>query len=292
MSARTGLCTIRDGQLAMTDATYTLVITGDGSYTLYLPEFDEHMHSLSGAYEEALLKHVGPSGILERKKSALQVLDVGFGLGYNSLALLAELERCGYRGAVTVVALEQDRSLADALTSIRFYDFRERLYVSLKEAYLRGSSTAGNASISVLFGDARSRVMPLPGNTFDAVFFDPFSPSRNPELWSVDFFRQVYRTMNDQAVLTTYSSAPQVRAALREAGFLIGRGPSVGGKREGTLASKSSIVPELTAHDMAMVMAGGRGVPYRDPDLNADRETIRGWRRDEMKRLRSKTSDQ
>jgi len=276
----------------MTHATYKLVKTGDGSYTLYLPEFDEHMHSLSGAYEEALLKHVRPSGILDRKKSALQVLDVGFGLGYNTLALLAELEGSGYRGAVTVAALEQDRSLADALTSVRFDDFRERLYAIIKEAYRRGLSTAGNVSISVLFGDARGRVMPLPGKIFDAVFFDPFSPSRNPELWSVDFFRQVYRTMNDQAVLTTYSSAPQVRAALREAGFLIGRGPSVGGKREGTLASKSSIVPELTAADMAMVMAGGRGVPYRDPQLNADRETIRRWRRDEMKRLRSTASDQ
>ncbi len=274
----------------MTDAADTLVMTGDGTYTLYLPEYDEHMHSLSGAYEEALLKHVLPSGILERKKSALQVLDVGFGLGYNTLALLAELERTAYQGVVTIVALEQDRSLIAALTSIRFDDYRARLYASLQDAYIGGSSTAGKFSVSVLFGDARNVIISLHDEAFDAVFFDPFSPSRNPELWSVDFFRQIYRTMNDQAMLTTYSSAPQVRAALRETGFFIGRGPSVGGKREGTIASKSSIMPELTDHDM--VMSGRGGVPYRDPELNADRETIREWRRDEMKRLRSNVIDQ
>ncbi|MBP7734716.1 MAG: hypothetical protein KA369_01960 [Spirochaetes bacterium] len=276
----------------MTDPAHFLVKTGDGSYTLYLPEYDEHMHSLSGAYEEALLKHVRPSGILGLNKSALQVLDVGFGLGYNTLALLAELERAGYLGVVTVFSLERDRSLAAALASITFDDDRGRLYTALQKAYIGGSSTAGSASISVLFGDARENVRPLPDEAFDAVFFDPFSPSRNPELWSVDFFRQIYRTMNDQAVLTTYSSAPQVRSALLEAGFLIGRGPSVGGKREGTIASKSNIIPEITAHDMALLMANKRAVPYRDPELSADRETIRGRRSDEMKQFHSEINDQ
>lgn len=264
-----------------------MVKTGDGSYTLYLHDYDEHMHSLSGAYEEALLKHVRPSRILNANKTMLHVLDVGFGLGYNILALLVEIERVGYRGTLTIVSLEKERSLLPALRSIRFDDSRDRIYSSIQRAYITGSCDINSVSISVLFGDARKLILPLPDNTFDAVFFDPFSPSRNPELWSVDLFREIYRSMNDNAVLTTYSSASQVRAALLEAGFLIGRGPAVGGKREGTLAAKTGIITVLPDDDMEQHLSNSRAVPYRDPHLDAGRETILNERIDEIKRSRS-----
>ena len=57
-----------------------LIETGDGSATLFLDEYEQAMHSSSGAYEEAVLKHVIPSGILLKEKKELYVLDVGFGL--------------------------------------------------------------------------------------------------------------------------------------------------------------------------------------------------------------------
>ena len=65
-----------------------LIKTDDGTATLFLDEYDQAMHSTSGAYEEALFKHVLPSMILDKKKEILTVLDVGFGLGYNVLSLI------------------------------------------------------------------------------------------------------------------------------------------------------------------------------------------------------------
>ncbi len=271
----------------MDDPRYTIVPTQDGSYTLYLHEYEEHMHSLSGAYEEALLKHVRPSGILSRNKASLQVLDVGFGLGYNILALMVELKRIEFQGAISVISLEKEQSLLPAIRSIRFDDPRDELYAIIQNAYSNGSSNFANASISVIFGDARKVILSLPGDAFDAVFFDPFSPSRNPELWSVDYFRHIYRIMNNDAVLTTYSCAPQVRGALLEAGFIIGRGPAVGGKREGTLAAKTASIPQLPAGDMELLMNNKRSVPYRDRHLSAGKETILDERSAEIRRLRS-----
>ncbi len=271
----------------MENARYTIVKTGDGSYTLYLHDYDEHMHSLSGAYEEALLKHVRPSGIIDKKNSTLHVLDVGFGLGYNILALLVELERIGYSGNLLISSLEKERSLLPALRSIRFDDYRDNLYSFIQNAYINGSCATGRTTIYMFFGDAREHIRTLPDNTFDAVFFDPFSPSRNPELWSVDLFKNVYRSMNEAAVLTTYSSAPQIRAALLESGFIIGRGPSVGGKREGTLAAKTGIIAALPDADRELFLSNRRAIPYRDPHLACGRETILKERSEEIKRLRS-----
>ena len=276
----------------MDDTSYKIVPTGDGSYTLYMPEYDEHMHSLSGAYEEALLKHVHPSGILMQNKKQLQVLDVGFGLGYNILALIEELSKNRYVGRLSVISLEMNRSMLPALESIQFHNSRDNAYAFIKQAYRNGTARREETTISLLFGDARSTVRSLPDESCDAVFFDPFSPSRNPELWSVDFFKQMYRVMKGTAVLTTYSSAPQVRKALLEVGFTVGRGPSVGGKREGTLAAKTGIIAPLAAGDIAALQGSTRAVPYRDRDLSGDKASILERRRNEvrMKRLEKKSS--
>lgn len=271
----------------MDNPGYTIVRTNDGSCTVYLHEYEEHMHSLSGAYEEALLKHVYPSGILRRDTSSLRVLDIGFGLGYNILALIAELQKTEYRGTLTIVSFEKDRSLLPALHAIEFEETLGNIYRFIQDAYRNGSSHDGNMSISLMFGDARQSVLAMPFDQFDAVFFDPFSPSRNPELWSVDFFSQIHRLMADDAILTTYSSAPQIRAAMIDAGFVIGKGPSVGGKREGTIASKTNVIPVFPPGFIDELHTNIRAVPYRDPDFTSDKETILHRRRKEITLLRA-----
>ncbi|MBN1495797.1 MAG: hypothetical protein JXA07_03455 [Spirochaetes bacterium] len=248
------------------------------------------MHSLSGAYEEALLKHVRPSGILERETDSLSVLDVGFGLGYNVLALIASLLEVGYKGKLSVVSLERDRKLLPFLEQIVFSDQRDEIYSVIRSAYSKGCLRSNSLSLDILFGDARSFVRSLPDGAYDAIFFDPFSPARNPELWSFHFFREMFRLMNESAILTTYSSAPQVRGALTAVGFIIGRGPAVGGKREGTLASKTDLIAPLSKIDMAALTDNIRSVPYRDEHLSEDPGLILERRKREIRALREQRS--
>lgn len=275
-----------DGEKNVTG--HALVLTGDGSYTLFLPEYNEHMHSLSGAYEEALLKHIQPSGILAKKTEHLMVLDVGFGLGYNILALIVSLNEKKFPGRLSVISLEKDRTLLPDLRRITFADGRNEVYSFIRDAYMNGTGTRGPFSIDVKFGDARTAVRSLPDAAFDAVFFDPFSPSRNPELWSVDFFREMSRLMNDASILTTYSSAPQIRGALFEAGFIVGRGPSVGGKREGTLAAKTAVIPPLSAEERDILNRNVHSTPYRDEQLSGDPTSVLERRKGEMGILRDR----
>jgi tRNA U34 5-methylaminomethyl-2-thiouridine-forming methyltransferase MnmC len=97
-----------------------LTPTGDGSLTVHSDEYEQAMHTLSGAREESLLKHVIPSRVLERDGPVLHVLDVGFGIGYNVLVLLEEFltNRKGRR--LEVVSLEKEAPPPEMLKSIDF----------------------------------------------------------------------------------------------------------------------------------------------------------------------------
>jgi tRNA U34 5-methylaminomethyl-2-thiouridine-forming methyltransferase MnmC len=266
---------------------YRLIKTADGTFTLHANAYDEQMHSLSGAYEEALLKHVYPSRVLDSHPLGIQVLDVGFGLGYNVLALIVEYSRRGCGGGLSIVSLEKERSLSSILDLILFHDDRDAPYSLIKAAYSTGSAQKDDVSIRMEFGDARRAVKRLSVIGFDAVFLDPFSPSKNPELWSVEFFKELYRLTNGAGIITTYSSAPQVRAAIHEAGFNIGRGPSVGGKREGTIASKGPVAAPLSDDELIELRLNPRSVPYRDRTLSDDPHTIRARRTDEIRKQKA-----
>ena len=71
----------------------------------------------------------------------------------------------------------------------------------------------------------------LEDNIYDIVYFDAFSPVSQPELWSEDIFRRLYRTMRQSAILTTYSSKGLVKQGMRSAGFQVQRLPGPGHKR-------------------------------------------------------------
>ncbi len=267
-------------------------MTGDGSVTVYSDEYGQTMHSSSGAYDEALRKHVIPSRLMERTDDVLRVLDVGFGLGYNVLALLETFRVSGTSRRVEIISLEKDRSAAPVFSAIRFDDSRDDLYACILRAFHDGSCLWEGNTARVLFGDARRTLLSVPdGPFFHAVFHDPFSPSKNPELWTVDFFRQVYSRMMTDGTLTTYSAAPQIRGALLDAGFSLLRGPSVGGKREGTIAVKRSAADDVDGIRDELKY-NYKAIPYRDPDFCSRREDILSGRIDEMAQARLKEGRQ
>lgn len=251
-----------------------LITTGDGSATLFLDEYDQAMHSTSGAYEEAMLKHVLPSRILEKKKNSLRVMDIGFGLGYNVLALIDRFSLVGTNSVLNIISVEKDKSFSGYMDSVRFNDRRDHIYEKIKKAYSDGSVEFENFTLQILFGDARDSLHKISGLKFDAVFQDPFSPAKNPELWTVEYFRLLSGLMNEDAILTTYSSAGHIRMAMIEAGFIVGKGPSVGQKREGTLAALTDVITILDCERMLEIRENPKSEPYRDTGLNLTRDMI------------------
>ena len=244
-----------------------IVRTEDGSYTLISPVYGEPYHSLTaGAVTECLVKFVGPSRILERcsLKEEVRILDVGFGLGYNTAVALTEIRKISKEVRVEVVAL--DVRIPEEIPPLPepYGEIHGRMIGSLPEWEWE------NMRVRLVLGDARETLKKLSGFGADAVFHDPFSPFKNPELWTLDLLKLVKDTMSEEGMWTSYTSALPVRRTLLDLGFRVGESRPVGRRKGGTVASLKGEVPPLPHEEERKLLESPYSVPLRDPYLSWD----------------------
>lgn len=116
--------------------------------------------------------------------------------------------------------------------------------------------------------DARETVVNLRG-TYDFIFLDAFTPQKLPTLWSVEFFKELFRLLSDNGNLTTYSNSAAIRNGMIEAGFFVGKTPG------GTIAYKNyNLVKEPLDEKSKGLLKTKAGIPYYDPGLNSTKEEI------------------
>ena len=212
-------------------------LTADNSETFMNEQVGESYHSHTGAVEEALKKYAIPCKIKEVAKTGkLRILDVCFGMGYNSaMAIDVALEE-NPNCEIEVIGLELDPEIIEKIQEVNPPIKYFQHYKKIKPNNLE--FTNGNVKVKVLLGDARERSKELPNDFFDAVFFDPFSPKTAPDMWTVEFFEQMYRVMKSTAVLATYSCARMARDNMSKAGLMYDDGPILGRRGPGTIATK------------------------------------------------------
>ncbi len=205
------------------------VKTQDGSYTVFNEEADEHYHSISGALEESLEKHINAIGV----EDGFCILDFCFGLGYNSIAATKTHRN------LKIIGLENDIEIVKAIQILEvpkeiqnefdaFRDISEKLEIT----------DENNNTIKLIIGDALQTIDQLPNEYFERVFFDPFSPQKQPEMWSEEIFQKVYRKMKPGGKLSTYSCAKWIRQNMINAGFKVLDGPVVGRKNPASIGVK------------------------------------------------------
>ncbi len=220
-----------------------LVETEDGSFTARSTQFDECYHSTrDGALRESLKKHVEPAfSLIDSSKESVTILDICFGLGYNTLATLLHLRRLDPEPRVRIFSPEFDESLVRSLARFPYPDALERYRPVVEAIAEKGVYEEGRVRIEVCFGDAREYLRTT-GERFDIVYQDPFSPRKNPMLWTKEYFGELARRLTPDAIVTTYSSATPVRLAMAENALHIYRPPD-SSVRPGTIASPSADLP-------------------------------------------------
>jgi queuine tRNA-ribosyltransferase len=224
-----------------------VVLTRSGAPAMRDRISGEVMHPIVGPRVEAAALYVGPSRLRERllepNPLPLRLLDVGLGAGSNAVAAW-QLSQSFTAPARRLEIVSFDRSLA-AL---------ERALEPAHRAAFGFDGAAGDAAAALIRehrsesarSDWRLHVGELPGTLSresepraEVVFWDPFSPRENPNLWGMSAFRALFRCCHERVSVHTYSGATAMRAALLLAGFAVGEGePTVAGKRT-TVAARA-----------------------------------------------------
>ena len=245
------------------DELHTMTLSEDGSYTAYSKEYDEHYHSTKdGALYESLVKHVNPAFKLKQNQEEINILDICFGLGFNTLATLLYHKQNSLTSKIKIYSPELDATLVKSLNSFtfpqEFEEFRHIIEAIVKDGVYEDK----DFYVEVFLGDAREYIKKFE-NRFDIVYQDAFSPSSNPTLWTKEYFSDIKHGIKNDGVVTTYSIALATRLALYENSFNIYIN-SGEGYRKATVASLSKL-DEFELVDMEhKISCNPDAAPLRD----------------------------
>ena len=75
-------------------------------------------------------------------------------------------------------------------------------------------------------------------NQFDVIYFDAFSPTSQPELWTNSIFQLMYNALKNDGILVTYCAKGIVKRTIKSVGFSLETLQGPKGKREMIRARK------------------------------------------------------
>ena len=201
----------------------------DGSHTLYVPELDEHYHSVNGAVNESMHVFID-AGLNQIQKSEVRILEFGFGTGLN--ALLTAINSKGR--AIHYHTLEKypvENSIIEKLNYSGLFDEEyAQVYNKLHQVgWEREELVKENFFITKRKCDFKDIELE---NEYDLIYFDAFAPDVQPNLWTKEIFAKAYNALVSGGIITTYCAKGVVRRTMQDLGFVMERLPGPIGKRE------------------------------------------------------------
>jgi tRNA U34 5-methylaminomethyl-2-thiouridine-forming methyltransferase MnmC len=211
-----------------------IILTSDGSKTIYSSLFDATYHSRHGAVSES--RHIFVKNGLQYVhecfgKNEIAILEVGFGTGLNSLLSLEYASQ--HQLTIDYSAIDKHIVPPEILERM---DYEKELrkeyssYFSLIHSVSWGEKHLLHPSFSILKTVADFKEYSINGS-FDLVYFDAFSPRQVPDMWTKAVFEKLYQSMLHQSVLVTFCAQGQFKRDLKAAGFKVERLPGAPGKR-------------------------------------------------------------
>lgn len=218
-----------------------VVTTADGSKTLFDPESGENYHSKHGAVGES--KHVFIGMGLKHVVEAMGVqhpciFEVGFGTGLNFLlsanwAMQSGVSMDYYAVEVAPISLETLTELhyKELVSTSLWYDFKNHYDLIFNEL----SSINSSINLKVFVQQIQSMNASL---EVDVVYFDAFSATHQPEMWTPEILSQVIGYLRSGGIFVTYSITGELKRCLKSLGCTIEKLPGAPGKREMLRATK------------------------------------------------------
>jgi tRNA U34 5-methylaminomethyl-2-thiouridine-forming methyltransferase MnmC len=238
---------------------YRLERQKSGALAVYNTAYAETMHPGAGPWAEANALYVQGSALAAlllgggaqeagrrgaaHRDAPLVLFDVGLGAAANALAAVTCRDELARRGArprpLHLVSFEAElEALAFTLAEADALGYPRGQEPLLRDLLRDGRAERDGLRWEVRVGDFRRRIEEEPERA-EVIYFDPFSPRANPELWSLETLEALHRCRPRAGGtrLVTYSTAFGTRAGLLLAGFFVGEGPLPQARRAGTCAT-------------------------------------------------------
>lgn len=222
-----------------------IILTGDGSHSISVPELNVAYHSIYGAIQESL--HVCiESGFLFKIKQLpdnhIRIFEVGFGTGLNALLTLIEAEKTKttvYYEAIELYPLNQKEftslnycgqlnrtDLQPVFQEFHTCEWENEIAITENFILLKRHHDLLNAERQGGLAHLKSV------KHFELIYFDAFAPNAQPEMWAKEVFDKMYALLDPGGILVTYCSKGDVRRAMIAAGFEVEKLPGPPKKRE------------------------------------------------------------
>ncbi len=220
-----------------------LIITKDGSHSLFSQKHGVSYHSKFGAIQETQHVFIDAGFRFKIPTSSLSILGIGFGTGLN--ALMTFLESKKHNIDINYVGIEAYPLSIETINEFNFSEILkedESIYRNIHELDWEKSHALNDhfqlTKMKMLIEDIDFK------NQFDIIYFDAFGPGAQPDLWEVPILQKMYDALKTNGVLTTYCAKGSVKRGLKKVGFTIEALPGPPGKREMTRAVKVDL-PEI-----------------------------------------------
>lgn len=237
---------------------YELVRLRNGAHSVRSHSHGETMHPGLGPEAEAETLYVTQLRLVERLRAhegEFVIWDVGLGAAANALTVLRATREVS--APVRLVSFEHTfeplRFALNQHSALGYFAGYEPVMdlllaenrVEFQNGRQRVRWECHLADFPSLLRQPHARELPKP----HVILFDPWSPAKNPAMWSAPLFADVFNSLDPArpCVLPTYSRSTMTRVALLLAGFWVGAGRAAGRKEQTTIAANT---PELIAEPL------------------------------------------
>lgn len=211
-----------------------VVKTKDNSSTLFVPELDQHYHSMHGAMQESMHVFIDAGLYLYKNSdSPVHILEIGFGTGLNALLTAIEADKLNLQ--IDYTALEKYPLTVDEMLQLNYGEVVENEKAKKLLFDLHDVKWEEKIKVEESFTLRKHKTDIKAYSTseeYDLIYFDAFAPSAQPDLWTVEVFEHMYTSLKTGSVLVTYCVKGDVRRAMKAAGFEVEKIPGPPGKRE------------------------------------------------------------
>ena len=210
-----------------------IIITGDGSSSIYLPELDENYHSKHGAIQEAYHVFIQHGLDLFDNASEINILEIGFGTGLNCLITYLEANKRNLK--INYHGVEAYPLKAEEISQLNYtkqldIESENNIFKKIHNVLWNEKQIIDS---DFLLTKRKQFIEEIDDkNKFDIVYFDAFGAQVQPELWTELIFNKMYDSLKNKGILVTYSAKGSVRRAMQAVGFSVERLPGPPGKRE------------------------------------------------------------